>query len=64
MNADFPAAATAAAGDDDAVCGTMFPRPTAETIKRADTCYCGGVEVSPVAAATSLLLFSRPHRAP
>ena len=39
MSAYFLAAAAAAAsGDDASDCATMFPRPAAETIKRADTC--------------------------
>jgi len=64
MIADFLAAAAAAGGGDGVTdCGTMFPRPAAETIKRADTCCCAGIEASSVAAATSLPLFSRPRRA-
>jgi len=57
MSADFLAAAAAAGGADGVTyCAAMFPRPAAETIKRADTC-CRE------AAATSLLLFSRPRDA-
>jgi len=65
MSADFLAAAGGSGGGDGvADCGTMFPRPAAETIKRADTCCGAGIEASSVTAATSSPLFSRPRCAP